>query len=235
MENENSLQAPKAYCSLNPNLSVAMATSASVCAAQLSLIFGGGLWDTCWHWPMRVKCQRQTHWNDIWTVCVFFYTFSRHDRTLNSVLKCPFGKVREMIGTKINGHNKPQCMGISQRDLVRLYEYSQSEVRDWYVRCEKQTDTNPLRRKRVQELSPLFAANKLLDQKICAWGFGRPSITLPFLLPPFHPSFDRQLHGSQWSVMCRLHTCRYLRMLSRKRFSVNGSETQFCGHLRLPL
>lgn len=124
-----------------------------------------------------------------------------------------------MIGTKINGHNKPLCMGISQRDLVRLYEYSQSGVRDWYVRCEKQTDTNPLRRKCVQEISPLFTTNKLLDQKICAWGFGCPSITLSFLLP-FHLSFDRQLHGNQWSVMCRLHTCRYLRILMRKRFRV---------------
>ncbi len=35
-----------------------------------------------------------------------------------------------MIGTKIKGHNKPLCMGISQRDLVRLYEYTQSGVRD---------------------------------------------------------------------------------------------------------
>lgn len=126
-----------------------------------------------------------------------------------------------MIGTKINGHNKTPCMGISQCDLARLCEYSQSGVRDWYVRCEKQTDTNPLRRKHVREISPLFTANKLLDQKICAWGFGRPSITLPFLLssvlPPFHLSFDRQLHGSQWSVWCKLHTCRYLMLLRKKK------------------
>lgn len=144
-----------------------------------------------------------------------------------------------MIGTKINGQNKPLCMGISQCDLVRLYEYSQSGVRDWYLRCEKQTDTIPLKRKYVREISPLFAANKLLDQKICAWGFGRPSITLPFLLssvlPPFHLSFDRQLHGSQLSVRCKLHTCRYLRMLLRKRFSVSGSRLQFCSHLHLSI
>lgn len=144
-----------------------------------------------------------------------------------------------MIGTKINGHNKPQCVGISQCDLVRLYEYSQSGVRDWYVKCEKQTDIDPLRRKHVREISPLFAANKLLDQKICAWGFGRPSITLPFLLSsvlqPFHLSFDRQLHGSQWSVRCKLHTCRCLRMLLRKSFCVNKGGLQICSHLHLLL
>jgi len=70
MENENSLQAPKEYCSLNPNLSVAMATSASVCAAQLSLIFGGGIpagSDLLWY------CVSNRTVKMISGLCVFLY------------------------------------------------------------------------------------------------------------------------------------------------------------------